>query len=84
MVHIVGPAIRIGDRTIQRCALCGEKLFDSKDCTCAEWEAGRMLRVQGGTAALVNETDDDPSVEALPEDSCYFELDKSGSGNKGT
>jgi hypothetical protein len=31
--HVAGPLLKHCDRLIQRCAICGEKLYDSADVT---------------------------------------------------
>lgn len=31
VTHLTGPVIRVYDRIIQRCAVCGEKLCDNKN-----------------------------------------------------
>lgn len=57
--HLSGPRITIGDRSIQRCSICGEKLCDSKGQMGVVgpdgeppkfnyWEPGRFIEVTSG------------------------------------
>lgn len=76
--HIAGTIITVNRRTVQRCALCGLKLRDSKGVMApvgpngrvagfATWEVGRVVRVTEGpptATTLLPDTDD------LPADSC--------------
>ena len=76
--HIAGNHITVNGRTIQRCALCGEKLIDSKNQAgvigpngelpgVATWQPGRLVSVSGGNpsrSVLL------PDAERLPDDSC--------------
>lgn len=81
VTHIAGPAITIhdsGDRVIQRCSLCGEKLIDSLGMAApinpdgsapqvCVWEVGRLIQVTPGnpTQYLLL-----PPSHKLPDDSC--------------
>lgn len=78
VTHIAGLVMVMPGRLIQRCALCGEKLCDSKDGTVAlnedgtasgypRWDTGRHVRITFGNpqqSELLAESDQ------LPPDSC--------------
>lgn len=78
VTHIAAPHVIANGRTIQRCALCGEKLVDDKGAamplrpdgspdSVGTWEAFRLVRVTAGNPQhweLLDESD------RLPEDSC--------------
>ena len=40
VTHVVGPIIKVYDRIVQRCSLCGEKLLDSIGVKVRASEAG--------------------------------------------
>lgn len=79
VTHVAGPAMHVAGRTIQRCALCGDKLVDSKNTamplrpdgtadSISTWEAGRLIQVTVGenpTRYLLL-----PDTDRLPKDSC--------------
>lgn len=79
VTHISGLAITINGRIIQRCAVCGEKLCDSKGSAAPVnedgsvpsypiWEENRLIRVSVGCNptryGLL------PKDQHLPKDSC--------------
>ncbi len=78
VVHIAGPALRVGDHLRQRCLWCGAVLVDHDltniavpdgECTCgpATWGDGDLVAVHGAASWVV------PPVEAgepLPEGAC--------------
>ena len=79
VTHIAGPAMTVGNRTIQRCCLCGEKLIDDKnqmspinpDGTIDKtptWEPGRLIQ----TTVNTNPTQYIllPDTDKLPPDTC--------------
>lgn len=79
VTHIAGNVITVGNRVIQRCSLCGEKLCDSlntmtpinKDGSIPEyptWEVGKQIRVKEGNPTRYTLLNDD---KQLPSDSCY-------------
>ena len=67
--HIAGPVVRIGNRLIQRCALCGDKLLDCN-------MVGRQLNVWGEGAFVqagrgeLNYAGDFLNASELPDDFC--------------
>lgn len=78
VTHIAAPFIIANGRTIQRCALCGEKLIDDKNCamplkpdgtadSIGTWEAMRLVRVTVGNPQRWELL---PDSDKLPEDSC--------------
>ena len=82
VTHIAGPVIEIGQRKIQRCAVCGEKLGDNlpflqgrvgvvstdpnRRYEMLEWEPGGLVRHDGNHWAVV-EHDNGAN---LPRDAC--------------
>lgn len=78
LTHIAGHVITVNGRVIQRCSLCGAKLFDSKEyveeTTPGEeaskfpvWEMSRLVQVTAGnpTKYLLL-----PEAGILPKDNC--------------
>ena len=70
LTHVAAPAIQIGDRVIQRCAICGEKLIDARpsmhdflqkagliDIKLATWDAGAYVRIHNNSQVRVNVPD---------------------------
>lgn len=55
VTHLTGPVVRVGDRVIQRCVICGDKIFDATVCDHAgdtdrvmrrmAWKEGRLLEI---------------------------------------
>jgi hypothetical protein len=75
VTHIAAPAVTLGFRVVQRCALCGAKLLDTRDTErvtppagdnpeCLIWEAGRFVRVTEGRSVMLARADE------LPADNC--------------
>ncbi len=47
--HVAGPAVQAGQRVIQRCAVCGEKLSDNGDSILVGLFAeGQLVRAEDG------------------------------------
>lgn len=76
--HIAGPAVCIGDRVIQRCVVCGEKLVDNlgqespvkpdgSAPDVATWTDGAMVRIAPGRQTLVGDWVAEPRA---PSDFC--------------
>lgn len=66
--HIAALAITVNGRVIQRCALCGSKLLDSKYALLAGnlcWPAYRMVRV-----TPKGQIDLGQNLKELPMDCC--------------
>lgn len=80
VTHIAGPIINMQDRIIQRCAVCGELLVDTKDqITLADaleaikvgiWAPLSMVRIDNGRSVRV-----DLPPDELPDDACIRTLD---------
>jgi hypothetical protein len=74
VTHVAGHKVEVAGRTIQRCALCGDKLIDDLNEARPEgsgptptWEPGRLVRVTAGnpqSSVLL------PDTDQLPDDSC--------------
>lgn len=82
VVHLAGNPVRLGDRIIQRCLICGEKLCDNaglmfelaEDGTVPNfpiWEVGSLVEHSGSRWSVVGQTDN-PNFEAgcFPERCC--------------
>lgn len=78
VTHIAGMRITACGRVVQRCALCGEKLCDSKNTAAPlkpdgtppdfpTWQEGRLVRVTPGNPTAYYLLDD---TDELPDDSC--------------
>lgn len=77
--HLAGAAITVEGRLIQRCAICGDKLIDSKNCfiaattrendTFSSWKPGMFVRVTTGNPQQW-ELLEDSGDGKLPDDSC--------------
>lgn len=69
--HVVGPFVQIGDRVVQRCALCGEKLADTKEPDrlgrVVVWNEGLLVRCQNGIMFKVGDL---LNNDELPDDFC--------------
>ena len=79
VTHIAGPVAEIGDRKIQRCIVCGEKLEDnfailsgmvasvgSAPPKFLSWEVGCLVQVDGNRRSTLAHDDG----TNLPDDSC--------------
>lgn len=78
VTHIAGPVITIGDRKIQRCSVCGEKLNDNLAILLGRlaaigeppkflsWPVGEPVRFDGPAQFIVPHKDGDH----LPPDCC--------------
>lgn len=78
LAHVVGPAITVCGRVIQRCAVCGFKLADSEGTFVVAtrkgvppdfptWQSGRLVRVTEGTPTHFELL---PDSEVYPDDGC--------------
>jgi hypothetical protein len=63
--HVAGPIIKVGERSVQRCCLCGEKLADTNDMT-QFWVEGALIKINNRFMQLVGDYVDDKSP--LPDD----------------
>ena len=79
--HVAAPYVALNGRLIQRCAVCGEKLNDSKnemapvrpDGSAQEplhWPPMRLVRVTHGNPSRW-EVLDEPADGKMPDDSCF-------------
>ena len=79
VTHVAGPVIRIGDRVLQRCPICGEKLRDSagadvpllpngKPGTVGMWAEASLVQFDGARQSVIGSFDDENVP--LPEDFC--------------
>ena len=75
IVHVTGPVIKVNGRIIQRCALCGVKICDSKNTAMPTepdgsipifptWESGVLIEEDGNRWSLI------PDSNQLPDNSC--------------
>lgn len=82
IVHLAGTSINVAGRIIQRCAICGEKLCDSKNVAIpleedgtpgkfATWPVGGWIETEGSFSIVVGETET-PTIEAyqIPSECC--------------
>ena len=84
VTHVAGPVVSIRsiNRAVQRCAMCGEKLADSRGqmgCVGPDgeppefvhWEERHLIRVTEGNPTHSEDIGDfgDPAID-LPEDFC--------------
>ena len=71
VTHVAGPYVQIGDRVIQRCAVCGEKLADTfepnSDGTVAVWNEGVLVRFRKSHQKNVGDFN---NCKSLPRDFC--------------
>lgn len=81
VTHVAGPPVTIGERTVQRCALCGEKLLDNKNTVAPigpngeppdfpVWRERSLVTVSEGNPTSFILAGDFAAVEELPEDFC--------------
>lgn len=81
-VHLAGNRVVIGDRVIQRCLICGERLTDIPSVSntavpegmnpeIATWEVGAWVEHDGNRMSLVGRTES-PEFGAteVPENCC--------------
>ncbi len=81
--HVAGPVVSIGDRIIQRCAICGDKLVDNINKACVArpgdhpidigvWREGCLVQVVdlGDGCERAVDTGDFGITELLPGDFC--------------
>jgi len=78
VTHIAGPVMQIGQRKIQRCAVCGEKLGDNLGILQGlvasvggspeflSWEPGGLVQVVGNRMSALEHVDG----TELPTDTC--------------
>lgn len=65
VTHIAGIVVKVNDRIIQRCALCGEKLIDTAyNNTAIVWKEHSFVNLDGNQMTVT-----EPTLE-LPEDNC--------------
>lgn len=78
VTHVAGPVVKIGDRCVQRCALCGEKLLDNLNVVAplnadgtppafAVWGGRRLVCYDGNRSTDVG---DFMERKILPPDFC--------------
>ena len=81
ITHLAGPVVAIIGRAIQRCAVCGQKLADSKgqmgpvgpngeQPQFSAWPEKAMVQVESGNPtrySVIGSLDDD---NCLPDDFC--------------
>ena len=69
--HIVGPYVRIGNRVIQRCLICGEKLWDVRGplAECC-WTEGALLVVSEHEMRQRGDFLSMRGLTQLPDDFC--------------
>lgn len=76
--HIAGPPVSLGDRVIQRCAVCGEKLCDNLNCAMPMeadgsiplfpvWPQGALVQMEGNRSSVIGNVCEG---DAVPEDIC--------------
>jgi hypothetical protein len=78
VTHFAGPSVAIGGRWIQRCAVCGEKLYDSKyDRAAAKggpptvgYKPLSLIRLSPGDPALWTVIGNLADTPDLPDDNC--------------
>lgn len=87
VVHLAGTAVRLGNRIIQRCLICGEKLCDNLGSvaplneygsvlTFPVWGIGELVEHTGNRWAVVGETDSPNFQEGSFPENCCVELVK--------
>lgn len=68
VTHVAGPPVMVGDRIIQRCPVCGEKLADTKEDEDFDgWGEGSLVCIDGTRQVYMGEFLD---MKELPEDFC--------------
>jgi hypothetical protein len=68
MMHVAAQGLIIGNRTIQRCALCGRCMIDSTNKP-TPFDTGKFIRVNDdGSEEICTDQ------ENLSNDSCYHGL----------
>jgi hypothetical protein len=81
VTHVAGIVFRIGERVIQRCCVCGEKLCDNlntamplkPDGSVPEfpvWEEMALVQHEGNRWSLIEPERNDAGEPKLPTDSC--------------
>ena len=77
VTHAAGPAVNVGGRVIQRCAVCGLKLLDSKNTAGPVgpngeppefplWAEAALVEIDGNRQSLTGTFGEDPT----PADFC--------------
>jgi hypothetical protein len=78
VTHIAGPTVTVGQRKIQRCLVCGEKLADNIDILKGivaspdvppeylQWPPGDLVQQDGNRTSVIQHVDGTD----LPEDCC--------------
>ena len=69
MTHVAGPLVQVGRRVIQRCLICGWKMWDQDTVEAGDivgWHEGAMVRTDDDGA---HDTGDSMN-DALPGDVC--------------
>ena len=67
--HVAGPIIKVGERLIQRCLVCGEKLADNVDADEASfWDEGQLVKAAHGDLGGMNRQF--IMLRKLPRDFC--------------
>jgi len=69
VTHLAGPCIVIGDRVIQRCMVCGDKLldYDRRSNQIDVWPEASLVSVRNGEYRNLGDAFD---TRELPDDSC--------------
>lgn len=66
--HVAGCWVKIANRAIQRCCVCGEKLADSADPNMQMlWGEGEMVRADNGELEQAGEL---LNIKKVPKDFC--------------
>lgn len=75
--HVAGPIIKVGERLIQRCLVCGEKLADNVDAArmpsgrtdeASFWDEGQLVKAAHGDLGGMNRQF--IMLRKLPRDFC--------------
>jgi hypothetical protein len=78
VTHMAGPVVGVAGRGVQRCAVCGEKLLDSKNAMAPVgpngerpefpfWREGALVECDGNRSS---DAGDFMTAEHLPDDFC--------------
>lgn len=85
VVHLAGNAIRLGDRIIQRCFICGEKLCDNlnvaipvnqdgSDPSFATFGVGAWVENEGNRMSVIGESESPQMDSSEIPDGCCVDL----------
>jgi len=81
ITHVAGPCVVVAGRAIQRCAVCGQKLADSKGQVApagpdgeppsfATWAEKAMVQVEAGQPTRMSVIGSFDDEHPLPDDFC--------------